>query len=226
MEQVKQVTDNVAHDLRTPLARIRGRLEKAGKSERIGDQDRSLIADILADLDGVLRMFASLTRISQIEAYKRSAAFREVDLGQVASEVVELFEPAAEDRGVRLVAAGDTNIRVMGDRDLLFDALANMVDNAIKHGREAGRVTVEVRNSSGGAVVWVADDGPGIPAGEYQTVFDRFYRLERSRGAPGNGLGLSLVAAVARLHDAKIEMTDNCPGLKLLLRFPAPVARV
>ena len=102
-----------------------------------------------------------------------------------------------------------------GDRDLLFDAVANLVDNAIKHGREAGRVTVEVTRNDRGAVVSVADDGPGIPEQERQNVFKRFYRLERSRRTPGNGLGLSLVAAVARLHGARIEMLDNKPGLSL-----------
>ena len=108
-----------------------------------------------------------------------------------------------------------------GDRDLLFDALANLLDNAIKHGRAAGRVTVEVRESEGGAVISVSDDGPGIPADEFQHVFKRFYRLEQSRQTPGNGLGLTLVAAVARLHGAHIEMLDNAPGLIFRLVFPA-----
>ena len=113
---------------------------------------------------------------------------------------------------------------VTGDRDLLFDAVANLVDNAIKHGRQAGRVTVEVSESNGGAVISVADDGPGIPVDECQHVFKRFYRLERSRRTPGNGLGLSLVAAVARLHGAQIEMLDNAPGLKFRLCFPSPTS--
>ena len=111
---------------------------------------------------------------------------------------------------------------VSGDRDLLFDAVANLVDNAIKHGRDAGQVTVEVTQNDGGAAISVSDDGPGIPVNECQHVFKRFYRLERSRRTPGNGLGLSLVAAVARLHGASIEMLDNAPGLKFRLRFPRP----
>ena len=110
----------------------------------------------------------------------------------------------------------------MGDRDLLFDAVTNLVDNAIKHGRDAGQVTVEVKESDGGAVISVSDDGPGIPVDECEHVFKRFYRLEQGRRTPGNGLGLSLVAAVARLHRARIEMLDNVPGLKIQLRFPSP----
>jgi signal transduction histidine kinase len=142
-----------------------------------------------------------------------------IDLTVLALEVVELFDAAAEDNGVALQASGNEGVFVLGDRDLLFDAVSNLVDNAIKHGGSRSEVRITVVQSGDGPVLSVADHGPGIPIEEREHVFERFYRLERSRNSPGSGLGLSLVAAVANLHDAQIEMAENSAGLRIALHF-------
>ena len=214
-----ELIEILAHDLRTPLTRVRGRLEKAYQRPPAVGEYPALIGAAIAELDGILKTFSSLLRISRIEAQDRGHGFREVDLGALAREVVELFEPAAEDAGVMLRVFGDDGMHAIGDRDLLFDALSNLLDNAIHHGGRGGRVAIALAHDGTGLTVSVADGGPGIPAEERHNVLKRFYRLERSRNSPGNGLGLSLVAAVAGLHGARLEMSDNAPGLRVTLHF-------
>jgi signal transduction histidine kinase len=152
----------------------------------------------------------------------RKEAFQPVNLVEITHKVVELYDAAAEQNATCLSMIGSGAVMATGDRDLIFDAIANLVDNAIKHGRAGGQVVVASETMNGNPVVSITDNGPGIPVDQHEQVFKRFYRLEQSRYTPGNGLGLSLVAAVARLHGARIEMLDNAPGLQVRLWFSAP----
>jgi signal transduction histidine kinase len=220
MVEVKQVGDSIAHDLRTPLTRMRARLERASLRLRNAEDDQALLASTIVDLDDVLRLFRALTRISQIEASTQASTLRTLDLVLVAREVAELFDAAAEERGSRLEIEGNKPIEILGDRDLLFDAISNLVDNAIKHGRANGLVRISADASENGAVLMISDDGPGVPANECDLIFKRFYRSEKSRCTPGNGLGLSIVAAVARVHGANVKLSSNEPGLTVELQFP------
>ena len=222
MEEVRRVSDNIAHDLRTPLARLRNRLEEMRAAAGSGNGiDPGEIEKVVAEADGLLTTFNALLRIARIEAEERREAFREVSVDELAADVAELYEPLAEEKGQKLSRDLERDIRLPGDRDLLFQALANLLDNAIKYTPEGGHVMIELRRvGENGARLVVADDGPGIPPEAREKVFQRFFRLEESRTTPGNGLGLSLVAAVARLHGFTLSLDDNRPGLRVILDLP------
>jgi signal transduction histidine kinase len=217
MESLKQVSSDVAHDLRTPLTRLRQRLEAglAAPAERA-----QALEGALADLDSILETFAALLRIAQIEGGARRAAFRECDLSGIAATVVEAFAPSAEDQKQSLALTAPAPVSVDGDRELLTQMLVNLVENALRHAGAGTRIVVATaREADGGAVLSVTDDGPGVPEAERRRVFDRFYRLERSRTTPGSGLGLAMAAAAAKLHGADIELRDAAPGLEARVRF-------
>ena len=221
MESLKRVSDDIAHDLRTPLSRLRHHLEAArGRTPAGGD---AVIEQSIAEVDAILETFSALLRISQIEAGARRAAFSDVSLGEIVSTVCEAYAPVAEDRGQRLKTALVSVPPVHGDRELLTQMVANLIENPIRHCPAAVDITVGLAQEDGAPVLRVADTGPGIPAAEREKVFRRFYRLEASRTTPGSGLGLALVKAVADLHGASVELSDNRPGLLVTIRFPAPV---
>lgn len=222
MESLKRVSDDIAHDLRTPLSRLRQRLEAArGRTGADGD---AVIEQSLAEVDAILETFSALLRISQIESGARRAAFSDVSLGQIVSTVSEAYAPVAEDRSQRLEIAVAGVTALNGDRELLTQMMANLIENSIRHCPPGVEITVALRQEAGAPVICVADTGPGIPASEREKVFRRFYRLEASRTTAGSGLGLALVKAVADLHGASVELSDNNPGLRVIVRFPAPAA--
>jgi signal transduction histidine kinase len=222
MESLRQVSNDVAHDLRTPLTRLRQRLE-ASRTARTAPERLAAVSGALEEVDAILDTFAALLRIAQIESGARRTAFRPVDLTALARAVVGDFAPSAEDAGQRLTLEDGDPLAVEGDPELLTQMLVNLVENALRHAGGAAHVSVRVAAESGGAVVAVADDGPGVPAAERERIFDRFYRLERSRSTPGSGLGLALVAAVARLHGATLTLADASPGLDVRVAFASAV---
>ncbi len=221
MESVKRVSDDIAHDLRTPLSRLRQRLELARSSVSTPDGYAAVMDQSIAELDVILETFQALLRIAQVEAGTRREAFAEVDLGAVVSTVAETFGPVAEDSGQRLRARVERDAKVHGDRGLITQMLANLLENSIRHCPAGAQIDVTLGRDAGQAVLRVADSGPGIPEGERDKVFRRFYRLETSRTTRGNGLGLALVKAVAELHGATVELADNRPGLRVSVRFAA-----
>ena len=218
MEGVRSVSDAIAHDLRTPLARLRTRLERLRKTSP--DELESGIEQSIAEADSMLGTFNALLRIAQLEAGSRRTDFVEVDMQALVADIADLYEPVASDRNIELGLEVAEGAMTRGDRDLLFQAICNLVDNAVKYTPEGGHVRLELLRRAKRARLVVSDSGPGIPAEERSRVFERFYRLDAHRDQAGNGLGLSLVAAVAKLHDSRVDLEDNQPGLRVVWDLP------
>lgn len=219
MSEVKGVCDDIAHDLRTPLTRLIGGLERAQR-RGLNEQDYALMIDTaLDDAKGLLSTFRALLRISEIEDSVRRSHFAPVDLNRIGEDAVEFFEPLAEERGIslRLVTSKEPG-RISGDAQLLFDATCNLLDNAIKFSPDHSVITVEIARANKTVTLTVTDQGPGIPETEREAVFRRLYRSESSRHTVGNGLGLSMVSAVARLHDLALEVGDARPGCVITIK--------
>jgi len=222
IENVNQASSDIAHDLKKPIGRLRRRLEVALHSAGDVAEFRERVEDSLRELDSIVETFEALLRITQIEAGARKARFCDVDLGALLAEVADIYEPVAEEGGdcLKSTVRCDAKASVLGDKELLTQLFANLIENAIRHSPEGTRIGIDLKGEGERYVATVWDTGPGIPTEETENVFRRLYRLERARTTPGSGLGLSLVAAIADLHGAHICLKDNEPGLSIEVSFP------
>lgn len=221
MSEVRGAGDAIAHDLRTPLTRIRARLDRALDPEARHAPVPEVLQKSIADVDQLLSTVTAILRLAEVEQGRRESGFGPVDLDDVIEAVGELYAPIADEKEIRFVAIRDRVAPIRGDRDLVFEAVANLVDNAIKFTPRGGRVGIELRGGRTGPVIRVRDTGPGIPPDRSEAVMRRFYRLDPSRHLPGTGLGLSLVAAIARLHGFVLTIgTRECGGCEVVMRCP------
>ncbi|MGN6098707.1 MAG: ATP-binding protein [Bosea sp. (in: a-proteobacteria)] len=221
MDSLKQVSNDIAHDLRTPLSRLKQNLDETARGAATKDEMRTGILNATLQVDEILATFSALLRIAQIEAGTRRAGFAPVDLSELTMLLASDYMAVAEDRGQVIRTVVETSVWIEGDRDLLTQLIVNLLENALRHTPDGSEVTVALQKAPDGVTLWVADNGEGVPETERERIFRRFYRLEQSRTSPGSGLGLSLVAAIAELHGADLAALDNRPGLRVEVRFPS-----
>ena len=219
---MRQVTDNIAHDLRSPLNRLRNRIEVTLIEQKGGAAYETALRQTIDEADDLIKTFNALLSIAQIEAGALRDEMREVDIGAIARDVIELYEPAADEASVKLNMSISEDLHINGNRELISQSLANLLDNAIKYAGGDGEVLISAEARDDKVCIAITDTGPGIPAEDLERVTERFVRLETSRSAPGAGLGLSLVAAVARLHDGQLTLGsgDNSSGLRATIELP------
>ena len=220
IHEIAGVGNDIAHDLRTPLTRVRARLERGRARATTLDELRTVVDQSIGGLDQSLAVVTALLRIAEIEHNRRLEGFSQVQLAPLLREVGDLYEPIAEDKHVTLQVEAADEATVHGDRDLLFEAVANLVDNAVKFTPEGGRVTLALLRRDGESVIQVKDTGPGIPEAEREAVVRRFYRSDKSRNTEGLGLGLSLVAAIVKLHGFRFTIAAG-PGCTTEIAFPS-----
>jgi signal transduction histidine kinase len=212
MQGVKNVSNTIAHDLRAPLGELRARLEDLSTTRPPADETFCEIDAAIADVDRVIGIFNALLRLAEIDTGARRSGFARIDVAKVAADAAEFYQPMAEQDGMTLSFESSGELVSAGDATLLAQAIGNLVENALKYAN--GAVAVSAARRDGAIEVAVSDDGPGIPDDEKPRVTERFYRCEASGGKPGVGLGLSLVAAIAKLHGGTLELSDNHPGLR------------
>jgi signal transduction histidine kinase len=220
MEGVREVSNAIAHDLRTPITRARARLEDASLHATTADQLRMAIERATADLDGIVAVFQALLRIAEIEAGSRRAAFATLDVMPLLADVAELYGAVAEEKGVTLTVLAPPRLPMFGDRELIQQAVANLVDNAVKFSPSGGAVTLSAATTRAGVEIAVADQGAGIPEADRGRAVERFFRGESARNSPGAGLGLALVQAVAQLHGGALRLGAGAAGLVATLSLP------